>query len=196
MILTAPVYPRWTRGVWVVALGVSLLSWSCVRNPVPVEPEAPEPPPGAERTTPPPPSVPPLPDEPPPPTVPEDEFSSRTLEEINSASPLQPVFFDYDSSDLDSDARSVIQENIDVLSRYPGWEITVEGHCDERGTPEYNLSLGERRALVVREHLVSLGLSPARVRIVSYGKEFPFDPGNDPEAWAANRRAHFVVTAR
>ncbi len=180
------------------AVVVSLLGWSCVRNPTPVEPEAPEPPPGAERVTPPPPSPPPVPEEPPPPppAVPDDEFASRSLEEINSAAPLEPVFFAYDSSDLDDNAVDAIRTNVDVLGRNTTWVVTVEGHCDERGTPEYNLGLGERRALTVRDHLVSLGLTPARVRTVSYGKEFPFDPGSTPEAWAANRRAHFVVTAR
>ncbi len=76
------------------------------------------------------------------------------------------------------------------------WEITIEGHCDERGTAEYNLALGERRALASRDYLVTLGIPGDRLRTVSYGKEFPFDPGRDEEAWQRNRRAHFVITAR
>ena len=83
-----------------------------------------------------------------------------------------------------------------MLRRYPTWVITIEGHCDERGTAEYNLALGERRALSAREYLVSRGLDASRMRTVSYGKEFPFDPGHDEQAWARNRRAHFVITAR
>lgn len=188
----------WSDPLVLATVVVSLLSWSCARNAAPVDPEVPTPPPGAERVTPPPPSPPPIPEEPPPPppTVPEDEFTSRSLEEINSASPLEPVFFEYDSSELDGRARDAIRANVDILGRYASWVVTVEGHCDERGTPEYNLGLGERRALAVRDHLVSLGLASDRVRTVSYGKEFPFDPSGNSEAWAANRRAHFVVTAR
>ena len=89
-----------------------------------------------------------------------------------------------------------MEANVDVLQRYPSWVVTIEGHCDERGTPEYNLGLGERRALAARDYLLELGIDPERVRTVSYGKEFPFDPGNDERAWSANRRAHFVITAK
>ena len=74
--------------------------------------------------------------------------------------------------------------------------ITIEGHCDERGTAEYNLALGERRAVAARTYLVSLGIAADRIRTVSYGKEFPFDPAHTEEAWAKNRRAHFVVTQK
>jgi peptidoglycan-associated lipoprotein len=74
--------------------------------------------------------------------------------------------------------------------------VTVEGHCDERGTAEYNLALGERRATAIKTYLTSLGISPDRVRTVSYGKEFPFNPGHTDDAWAQNRRGHFVITSR
>ena len=82
------------------------------------------------------------------------------------------------------------------MKRYPTWVITIEGHCDERGTPEYNLGLGERRAMVTREYLVELGLDLGRIRTVSYGKEFPFDPGSNEQAYSRNRRAHFVITEK
>ena len=111
-------------------------------------------------------------------------------------SPFEPIFFQYDSSELDEAARQIIENNVDVLRSNPTWIITVEGHCDQRGTPEYNLALGERRALAVQDHLVSLGLNPTRVRTVSYGKEFPFDPADTDDAHATNRRAHFVITGR
>ena len=179
---------------------VAALTWSCVRNLAPVEPQATAPPPGADRVAPAPslPSPPPLPNNPSqaPPLSPEDEFASRSLEDLNRESPLEPVFFAYDSTDLDADARSILETNVEVLQRYPTWVITIEGHCDERGTPEYNLGLGERRALATREYLVGLGLPIGRLRTVSYGKEFPFNPGHDDRAWALNRRAHFVITAR
>ena len=100
------------------------------------------------------------------------------------------------NTDLNADARSILERNADVLQQYPTWVITIEGHCDERGTPEYNLGLGERRALATREYLVGLGLPVRRLRTVSYGKEFPFTPGHHDRAWALNRRAHFVITGR
>ena len=83
-----------------------------------------------------------------------------------------------------------------LLKRYATWTVTIEGHCDERGTAEYNLALGERRAVTARAYLVSLGIPADRLRTVSYGKEFPFDPGHDEAAFAKNRRAHFVITAK
>ena len=84
----------------------------------------------------------------------------------------------------------------EILRKYPSWVITIEGHSDERGTAEYNLALGERRAAAARTYLVSLGIPADRLKTVSYGKEFPFDPGHDEAAWAKNRRAHFVVTSK
>jgi len=176
---------------------ITVVGQACVKTPPPVEPEPPIAPPAAPSVdTPRPPSPPPIPAEPNVPAVPENELTTRTLEEINRESPLEPIFFQYDSSELDNPARQVIQRNVDVLGTNPTWVVTVEGHCDQRGTPEYNLALGERRALAVQDHLVSLGLNPDRVRTVSYGKEFPFDPADTDDAHATNRRAHFVITGR
>ena len=169
---------------------------ACVSTPPPVEPEPPTAPPPSTTETPRPPSPPPIPVEPTPPVIPEDELSTRSSEEINREAPLDPIFFQYDSSELNDSARQVIQNNLDTLRTNSTWVVTIEGHCDQRGTPEYNLALGERRALVVRDHLVSLGLNPARLRTVSYGKEFPFNPADTDEAHATNRRAHFVITQR
>jgi len=132
----------------------------------------------------------------PPEPVPEDSIASGSIDEINRNSPLKPAFFRYDSSELDEAAQKVLQENAAVLKQYSSFQISIEGHADERGTAEYNLALGERRAVAARNYLVSLGVSADRVKIVSYGKEFPFDPGHNEEAWANNRRAHFVVTAK
>ncbi len=193
-------HSRRTTGT-VRLLGVALtglLAIACVRNPPPpVEPEAPEPPPAADRsTTRTPPPAPPPPRPSPPVIEEEDPFASSSLEDLNRESPLEPVFFDYDSSEISISGRSALEKNAEVLKRYPTWAITVEGHCDERGTPEYNLGLGERRAMVTREHLVELGLDIGRIRTVSYGKEFPFDPGNNEQAYSRNRRAHFVITEK
>jgi len=129
------------------------------------------------------------------PAVSDDAASSRSIDDLNRNSPLKPVFFSVDSADLDETARAVASANADVLKKNSSWVITIEGHCDERGTAEYNLALGERRAIAVKTFLVSLGISPDRVRTISYGKEFPFDPGKTEEAFYRNRRGHFVITS-
>jgi len=132
----------------------------------------------------------------PPPALVEDAIADRTIDDLNRSSPLDAVFFGVDSADLDAAARAIVTANADLLRKYPTWVVTIEGHCDERGTPEYNLALGERRAAAVRTYLTSLGVAPNRIRTVSYGKEFPFDPGHTEDAWSKNRRGHFVVTSR
>jgi len=126
----------------------------------------------------------------------EDGISARALDDLNRDSPLQPVFYPLDSSELDETGRMTVAANAQILKKYPKWAITVEGHCDERGTAEYNLSLGDRRAVAVKSYLVSLGIASDRILTVSYGKEFPFDAGHDDGAWARNRRAHFVITSK
>jgi peptidoglycan-associated lipoprotein len=132
----------------------------------------------------------------PQPGIAEDTIGGRSLDDLNRDSPLKPAFFGLDSAELDASGQATVQGNAELLKKYPTWAITIEGHCDERGTAEYNLALGERRAVAVRTYLVSLGISPDRLRTVSYGKEFPFDPAHTEEAWAKNRRAHFVITAK
>jgi peptidoglycan-associated lipoprotein len=126
----------------------------------------------------------------------DEGIDSRSLDELNRNSPLRPAFFLLDSSDLDDTGRSVVTSNVEVLKKNPQWVVTIEGHCDERGTAEYNLALGERRASAVKTYMVSLGIAPDRLRTVSYGKEFPFDQAHTEQAWSANRRAHFVITAK
>jgi peptidoglycan-associated lipoprotein len=126
----------------------------------------------------------------------DDAIASASLDDLNRNSPLKPVFYELDSSEVSPAGQKVLDENAVLLKRYPAWAITIEGHCDERGTAEYNLALGERRAVAARAYLVAQGISADRLRIVSYGKEFPFDPGHDESAFAKNRRAHFVITAK
>jgi peptidoglycan-associated lipoprotein len=132
----------------------------------------------------------------PQPRLADESIENRSLDDLNRDSPLKPVFFLLDSADLDDTGRAIATANAQVLKKYPTWGITVEGHCDERGTAEYNLALGERRALAVKTYLSSLGISPERIRTVSYGKEFPFDPGHTEEAYSKNRRGHFVITSK
>jgi peptidoglycan-associated lipoprotein len=177
---------------------VLLLSAACHRTPPPVSRPMPPPPPGASTVpkTPPPPQPVGEPTVVPPEPVRDDAITSASLDDLNKSSPLKPVFFDYDSSDLSTVAVAVLNENAGVLKRFSTWAVTVEGHCDERGTAEYNLALGERRAMAARMYLVSLGIPADRLRTVSYGKEFPFDPGRDEGAFTKNRRAHFVITGR
>ena len=126
----------------------------------------------------------------------DDTISGKSLDDLNRDSPLKPLFFALDSADVSEDGQKVLNENAALLKKYPAWQITVEGHCDERGTAEYNLALGERRALAAKNYLVSLGIPADKVKVVSYGKEFPFEPGHEDAAWSKNRRAHFVITAK
>ena len=119
-----------------------------------------------------------------------------SLDELNSTSPLDPVFFNYDEAELLPDARSTLQRNAEWLQRWPTTSIMVEGHCDERGTNEYNLGLGDERAAAVREYLVSLGIPAGRITTVSKGEEEPFCRDEHEGCWQRNRRGHFLVTAK
>jgi len=161
----------------------------------------PMPPPATNTTdSPPPRPEPPEPVAEPPIVVPpmpaEDAINSKSIDDLNRDSPLRPLFFELDSADVSAEGQQVLQANAAVLKKYPAMQITIEGHCDERGTAEYNLALGERRALAAKNYLVSLGIPADKIKTVSYGKEFPFDPGHDDGAWQKNRRAHFVITAK
>ena len=126
----------------------------------------------------------------------EDPLKVSDIDQINQNSPFQPVFFLYDSSEIEEEGQKVLTANAAILKKYPEWVITIEGHSDERGTAEYNLALGNRRAAAARAYLISLGIPADRLRTVSYGKEFPFDPSHTESAWSKNRRAHFVLTSK
>jgi peptidoglycan-associated lipoprotein len=110
------------------------------------------------------------------------------------ASPLADIHFELDSAALTDQARATLEKHALWLQGRRDVRVTVEGHCDERGTVEYNLALGEQRARATREYLVSLGVAAERLSVVSFGKERPLDPGRDEAAWAKNRRAHFAVS--
>lgn len=103
------------------------------------------------------------------------------------------IFFDTDRFNIDSADAAALQTQAQYLSQYPNLTVTIEGHCDERGTREYNLALGERRANAAKNYLVSLGIDASRIRTVSYGKEKPVALGSNEQAWAQNRRAVTVV---
>jgi peptidoglycan-associated lipoprotein len=193
-----------TRNLWKLMTAALLLTVTlsaCAKKVATVERPAPPPAEAATATTPAPPPPPPRPVDEPMPVPPEPESIKASdlpddLDSLNRSGVLKPVFFDLDSSEVNAASQQVLQENAEVLRRNGRWQITIEGHCDERGTAEYNLALGERRALSARTYLLSLGIPAERVRTVSYGKEFPFDQGHDESAWSKNRRAHFVITAK
>jgi peptidoglycan-associated lipoprotein len=193
---------RSARSFALFAVSAALIATlACGKKTPPVaRPMPPPPPPTSNPTTP---SRPPAPPEPvrepvsvPSEPVRDDAISSASLDDLNKNSPLKPVYFELDSSELNAANQKILDEDAALLKRYTSWAVTVEGHCDERGTAEYNLALGERRAIAARTYLVSLGIAADRLRTVSYGKEFPFDPGHDEAAFSKNRRAHFVITAK
>jgi peptidoglycan-associated lipoprotein len=130
----------------------------------------------------------------PAPRTQDEDIKAMSLVTVSSY--LKPAFFEYDKADLRADARDVLAVNATWLKAHPSVLFTIEGHCDERGTAQYNLALGDRRANAAKEYLVSLGIDAGRVKTVSYGKERPFATQHDEDSWAKNRRAHFVVTAK
>lgn len=160
--------------------------------------------PGCAKKAPPPtpPAAPAVPPPAPPPSVSEpgpelDEYArlrSMSAEDIDGLNLLDEIRFDYDQSDIRDDARPVLARNADVLRRFDFLRVTVEGHCDERGTVEYNLALGERRARAAYDYLVSLGVPTGRLRAASHGKEVPVCSESTESCWARNRRARFRVT--
>ncbi len=184
-----------------VVLALLVFAAACHKNKPPVARPLPSPPSTSTPSQPPPTPEPPrpaadttpIPKEPP---ISEDPIGAADLDTINKNSPFQPAFYALDSYEVDALAQQALTANAAILKKYPTWVITIEGHTDERGTAEYNLALGEKRALSAKTYLVSLGIPADRLRTVSYGKEFPFDPGHDENAWSKNRRAHFVVTSK
>jgi peptidoglycan-associated lipoprotein len=116
--------------------------------------------------------------------------------EVLESKLLKDIYFDFDNYDIRPQDVGIVKENTTLLMKYPNVKIQIEGHCDERGTVEYNLALGERRANSAKKYLLSLGISADRISTISYGKERPFDPGQNEEAWAKNRRAHFVILSK
>jgi peptidoglycan-associated lipoprotein len=176
------------------------LTTSCTKPPVQQEPaetvglpsavQPVEEPADATVTRPPPPLAKPLEE-----TISESEAERRRKEE-EAVFVNEDIHFDYDQYVLRQDAREILADKARFLSKYPGTGILIEGHCDERGTNEYNLALGERRASSAKQYLVQLGVSAKRINTISYGEERPLEVGDDEEAWAKNRRAHFEIIAR
>jgi len=164
------------------------------------QPEVPPaPPPPAEKpaTTPPPPPPPPPPPAPTTPAVPtEDEIFAKMTNEEVAQKYLTDAYFAYDSIEINDQSRASLQKNVEFLKRRGSVRVLIEGHADLRGTNEYNLALGERRADAVRDYMVSLGIPAERITIVSKGEEQPFCTEENETCWQQNRRGHFVVTAK
>jgi peptidoglycan-associated lipoprotein len=162
-------------------------------------PKAPPPAPPAPA-----PVVPAAPPPAPPPQTPDiqpqldeyDKIQQMSSDQIERMGLLADIHFDLDSADLREPDRQTLTQNADVLKRFDFLRISVQGHCDERGSVEYNLGLGERRARAAFDYLVSLGVTPDRLKTVSYGKEIPVCTDSNESCWARNRRAHFEVTGK
>ena len=123
----------------------------------------------------------------------EQERQRQMEEERQAKESMGTVYFDFDKSDLKPAARDILQKNAELIRKYGDWKVTIEGNCDERGSTEYNLALGERRANIVKDYYVNYGIDGDRLEIISYGEERPVDPGHNEAAWAKNRRAVTVV---
>ena len=150
---------------------------------VPARPPAPPPPPAAAAR--------------PAPVLSEEElFRQKSLAELNAERPLGDAFFDYNQSVIREDAKRSLQEDARWLAHWPQTKIRVDGHCDERGSAEYNLALGERRADVVKEYLSNLGVTADRIQARSLGKEAPFCDQEAESCWSQNRRGHLVITEK
>ena len=159
-------------------VGLNLMGFSCGGDKEvppeqpPQEPVVTEP---VDTTTPPPPP-------PPPPQLKESQFKT--------------IHFEFDKYDLKPSAREGLEHNYELLKEFSDVIVKIEGHCDERGTVEYNLSLGEKRAKAAKDYLVNLGIDAARIQTISYGKERPLDPASNEAAWAKNRRCEFKIISQ
>jgi len=161
-------------------IALLIFAYGCGKKPPPpVEQPAP-----VDTTTPPPPPPPPV--QPPP---------QPQIKEIKDAD-FSVIYFDFDKYNIRADQRAGLDIDARLLKENPGLIIKIEGNCDERGTVEYNLGLGDRRAMSVKNYLIDLGISADRIETISYGKERPTDPGHNEDAWAKNRRADFRVIKR
>ncbi len=183
----------------IIALAVTIAVAGCSKKVPPPVPSQP-PPPAAAVAPPPPPPPPPPPRAAAPPSAAalseEEVFARKTLEQLNGEQPLDDVFFDLDKSEIRAEARGALQKDSDWIKRWTSTRIAIEGHCDSRGSAEYNLALGSRRATAVKEYLVALGVAADRLTIVSKGKEQPFCNDENESCWQQNRRGHFVITAK
>jgi len=148
-------------------------------------------------TPPPPPAPPPPAPAPAPRPLTEEEiFARKSVAQLNDERPLDDVLFDLDKSEIREDAKGRLQKDADWMKKWTSTQVSVEGHCDSRGSAEYNLALGSRRANAVKEYLTNLGVAAGRLTVVSKGKEQPVCSEEGESCWQQNRRGHFVITAK
>ena len=181
-----------------LTVAVAVFAAGCHKK-VPAPAPAPPPPPPAAPVTPPPPPPPPPAPQPVPAPAPlsEDQiFAQKTLEQVNLEKPLADVYFELDQSAIRDEARAPLQKDADWMKKWTSTQVTIEGHCDSRGSSEYNLALGSRRADAVKSYLASLGIAENRITVVSKGKEQPFCTDENESCWQQNRRGHFLITAK
>lgn len=184
--------------VFALTAAMAVAAAGCHKKVAPPPPAPPPPPPTAPAQPPPPtpPAPPPQRPAPPPQLTEEQIFANKSLAELNAERPLTDVYFDLDESTIRDDAKAPLQRNADWMKRWTSTQVTVEGHADERGSAEYNLGLGSRRADAVKQYLVSLGVQAGRITVVSKGKEQPVCSDHNEGCWQQNRRGHFVITAK
>jgi len=173
---------------------------ACKRPVPPPPPPPPAPPPVVQQAPPPPPKPQPPPPQPPPPAprapTEEELFSKKTLEQLNSEMPLGDVEFDYDMATIRDDQRGILQKNVDWMRRWTSTRVTIEGHADARGTNQYNLALGDRRANAIKDYMVGLGIAADRLVVISRGEESPQCTDESEACFTRNRRGHPVITAK
>ena len=179
----------------VALLVCALATGACGKKQPPATPQPPAPPVPTQPTTPP---TPPPPAPPPPatPPAPPATITEETLDSLTKSGVLKPVYFALDSTTLTEEARGILLKNVEYLKGRPTAKVIVEGHADSRGTNEYNLALTDRRASVVRDYIVSLGIAADRVVAVAKGEEQPFCKEETDACWAQNRVGYFVFTAK
>ncbi len=178
---------------------IAIAAAGCHKNVPAAAPAPPPPPPPTAPVTPPRPTPPPPPPTPVPaprPLSDEEIFARKSVDQLNAERPLDDVFFDLDKSEIREDATSALQKDADWLKKFTSTQITLEGHCDSRGSAEYNLGLGARRSGAAKDYLLSLGIPAGRVTAISKGKEQPFCSDENESCWQQNRRGHFVITGK
>lgn len=172
-----------------IVLTMALVVAGCKQKPPPVT-ETPEPPQVERSTTPPPEPV----REQPMREVKDEPVKQPSMTAQQASKLLKAIYFDFDRYEIRPDQTQALKANADLLKgQLSDFRLVIEGHCDERGTNEYNMTLGDRRANAARQYLIDLGVSPVRIRTISYGEERPADPGHNDTAWAKNRRGEFIV---
>ncbi len=181
-----------------LSLVLALVVAGCHKKVPPAAPAPPPPPTPTAPVTPPPPPAPPppAPAPAPRPLTEEEIFARKSVAQLNDERPLDDVLFDLDKSEIREDAKGRLQKDADWMKKWTSTQVSVEGHCDSRGSAEYNLALGSRRANAVKEYLTNLGVAAGRLTVVSKGKEQPVCSEEGESCWQQNRRGHFVITAK